>query len=66
MCSSDLYSKAGQEVSEGKIPYIDLQYEISGDEIVVKMSGEGDSFVFYRMNTDGSGIREIGRMPKEV
>ncbi len=60
------YPKAGQEVLEGTIPYIDLQYEISGDEIVVKMSGEGDFLVFYRMNTDGSGIREIGRMPKEV
>lgn len=60
------HPKAGQEVLESTIPYMGLQYEISGDEIVMEVSTESDFYLYIRMNTDGSGIREIGRMPKEV
>ena len=60
------HPKAGKEVLEITIPYMGLKYEISGDEIVMEVSTESDFYLYIRMNTDGSGIREIGRMPKEV
>lgn len=48
------------------IPYPKLDYEISGDEIVVEVSVKGEPHQFYRMNTDGSGLKNIGQMPKEL
>lgn len=48
------------------IPHPELNYEISGDEIVVEVSIKGEPHQFYRMNTDGSGLRNIGQMPKEL
>lgn len=41
-----------------------ITYEISGDEIFAEVSPEDEEFnLIYRMNTDGSECREIGRIP---
>lgn len=60
------YPKAGQGIMEDWIPYLAFIYEISGDEIVLEVYIGEEPHLFYRMNTDGSGLREIGHMPKEV
>lgn len=58
------YSKTEQEIPENGIPYLAFIYEISGDEIVVEVYiGDGQAHPFYRMNTDGSGARQIGQVP---
>ncbi|MDE6221498.1 MAG: hypothetical protein K2G51_13930 [Lachnospiraceae bacterium] len=59
------YPGAEQETMEDSLPYLSLIYEISGDEIVLEVYIGEEPHPFYRMNVDGSGIREIGRMPKE-
>ena len=39
--------------------------EISGDEIVVEVYVWESENLVYRMNTDGSGLRMIGKIPNE-
>lgn len=59
------YQDNGQEIIEDRIPYLSLIYEISGDEIVVEVYIGNKPHPIYRMNTDGSGLKKIGQMPKE-
>lgn len=58
------YPQTEQESHNSGIPYMGLIYEISGDEIVVEVYlGDGHAHPFYRMNTDGSSLRQIGQVP---
>lgn len=59
------YTDNGQELVKNRIPYLSLIYEISGDEIVAEVYIGDEPHPFYRMNTDGSGLKKIGQMPKE-
>lgn len=56
-----LYENAQTDDTKESIPYMVLSYEIGRDEIVVEVY-LGGSRLFYRMNTDGSEVREIGQM----
>lgn len=57
--------QAQQEILEGHLPYLYLKYEISGDEIVAEICIGNEPHPLYRMNTDGSGQKMIGQIPKE-
>lgn len=59
------YPGADQEIMDGWPPYLALIYEISGDEIVAEVYVGSEPHPFYRMKTDGSGVRQIGQVPKE-
>ena len=59
------YPGTEQEVLEDWIPYLALIYEISGDEIVAEVYIGDEPHPIYRMNTDGSGCKKIGQLPKE-
>lgn len=48
------------------ISYPELIYEISGDEIVIEVDIKGEPHPFFRMNTDGSGLKNIGQMPRKL
>lgn len=58
------HPEAEEEILESRIPYIALEYEISGDEIVAEVYISDKPHPFYRMKTDGSGLEKIGQMPK--
>lgn len=59
------YRYQEQGIMENRPPYLGLDYEIGGEEIVVQVHiGDGHSEPFYRMKTDGSGQEKIGQMPK--
>ena len=59
------YPGAEQEIMDYEVPYLSLVYEISGGEIVAEVYvGYGEPHPFYRMNIDGSGLRQIGQVPK--
>lgn len=53
------------EIMESWPPYVALIYEISGDEIWMEVYYGNGAHPYYRMNTDGSGLRAIGQVPKE-
>ena len=55
-----------EESVEGGIPHLELNYEISGDEIVIEVDIKGEPHPFFRMNTDGSGLKNIGQMPRKL
>lgn len=45
--------------------YLALSYEIGGDQIVAEVYIGDESHPFYRMKTDGSGVKRIGQVPGE-
>lgn len=54
-------------ILENRVPYLSLNYEISGDEIIVEVFREEDlPHLFYRLKTDGSGLEKIGEVKNEV
>ena len=53
------YPDAGQEILESTIPLLTLEYEISGDEIVIEVCRGDEPRLFYRMKTDGSERKMI-------
>lgn len=55
------YPKA-EEIPQYGAPYISLIYEISGDEIVAEVYLGDNPHPFYRMKTDGSGLKKIGQV----
>lgn len=59
------YPGADEEIMECRPPYIALIYEIGGGEIVAEVYIGDGPHPFYRMNMDGSGLRQIGQVPKE-
>lgn len=59
------YPGTEQEIVESKVPYLALIYEISGDEIIMEVYIGDEPHPVYRMNTDGSGQKKIGQIPKE-
>ena len=59
------YPKEKQEI-KGEVPYLTLNYELSGDEIFVEIYIGNEPHPFYRMKTDGSGLKMIGQMPAEL
>lgn len=50
---------------DGRLPYLALIYEISGDEIVAEVYVGNEPHPVCRMNCDGSGLRWIGQIPAE-
>ena len=58
------YPETPQDIMESRIPYLSLNYEIGGGEIVVEVYLGGEPHPFYRMKTDGSGQERIGQVPK--
>lgn len=50
------------DLTGSTVPNLYLNYEISGNEIVMQVHEGNETDPFYRMNIDGSGIREIGRL----
>lgn len=58
------YQETKQETEKRKTPYLITSYEISGDEIVVRVNVYEESQIFYRMKTDGSRQEKIGQIPK--
>lgn len=58
------YPETPQDIMESRIPYLSLNYEIGGGEIVVEVYLGGEAHPFYRMKTDGSGQERIGQVPK--
>lgn len=61
------YPGTDQPVLEERPPCLGLYYTVSGGELVATVfDGGGDgTHLVYRMNVDGSGQRQIGRIPKE-
>lgn len=59
------YPEEEQEIRENGIPYLALNYEIGGDQIVAEVYIGDEPHPFYRMKTDGSGLERIGQVPKE-
>lgn len=59
------YPGTEQEIVESRPPYLALIYEISGDEIIMEVFIGDEPHPVYRMNTDGSGQKKIGQIPKE-
>lgn len=59
------YPAAAQEVMDGYPPYLAFGYEISGGEIILEVYIGSEPHPFYRMNIDGSEVRQIGQVPKE-
>ena len=59
------YPAAAQEIMDGYPPYLAFGYEISGGEIILEVYIGSAPHPFYRMNIDGSGVRQIGQVPKE-
>lgn len=53
---------ADQEMIKGRLPYLSLMCEISGDEIVIEVYVGNQPHPVYRMNTDGSDLRLIGEI----
>ena len=45
------------------LPYIFFSCEPTGDELIVQVYLGGRPQPFYRMNLDGSNVREIGLLP---
>ena len=58
------YLKEGQEISEYRLPYLALLYEISGGDIFAEVYIGDEPHPIYRMKTDGSGVEKIGQVPK--
>lgn len=59
------YPAAAQEIIDKKPPYLAFIYEISGGEIILEVYIGSEPHPFYRMNIDGSEVRQIGQVPKE-
>ena len=59
------YPGTDGEIQENRFPYLSLIYEISGDEIVVEVYIGDEPHPVYRMNSDGSGVQQIGQIPAE-
>ncbi len=59
------YPGTEQELIESKVPYLTLSYEISGGEIIIEVYIADEPHPVYRLNTDGSGQKKIGQIPKE-
>lgn len=59
------YPKTEQEIVDSRPPYLTFINEISGGEIVVRVYIGNEPHPVYRMNTDGSGLRQIGQIPKK-
>lgn len=59
------YPEEEQEIRENRIPYLALSYEIGGDQIVAEVYIGNEPHPFYRMKTDGSGVKRIGQVPGE-
>lgn len=59
------YPEDEQEIRENGIPYLALNYEIGGEQIVAEVYIGDEPHPFYRMNIDGSGLERIGQVPKE-
>ena len=59
------YPGTEQEIVESKPPYLAFIYEISGDEIIMEVYIGDEPHPVYRMNTDGSGQKKIGQIPRE-
>lgn len=60
------YPGTEQEIVERRIPYLAFIYEISGDEIIIEVYIGDEPHPVYRLNTDGSGQKKIGQIPKEL
>lgn len=59
------YPKTERKMMENEMSSLGLYFEIGGDEIVAQVyTGGGNPTPFYRMKTDGSGLEEIGQIPK--
>lgn len=48
---------------DNQTDYMTLDYEITGDEIIVEVFG-GESYPYYRMNVDGGDRKLIGHLPR--
>ncbi len=59
------YPGTEQEILESRLPYLSLNYEISGDEIIAEVYVGSEPHPVYRMGSDGSGLRQIGQIPAE-
>ncbi len=51
------------EILDDYLEYLTLEYEITGDEIIVKVFC-GDIYPYYRMSLDGVNKKMIGSVPK--
>lgn len=60
-----LYPGANQQLLESEPPYMSLIMDISGGEVVIEVYIGSDPHPVYRMNVDGSNLRQIGQIPKE-
>lgn len=59
-----IYPGADQPVLEERPPYMSTDAKISGGEIVLEVY-IGGFYSYYRMNVDGSELREMGQFPAE-
>ena len=53
----------GETIPDTPLPYIFFSCEPTGDELIVQVYLGGRPQPFYRMNLDGSNVREIGLLP---
>ncbi|MDE7222758.1 MAG: hypothetical protein K2O34_03120, partial [Acetatifactor sp.] len=62
-----LYPGTDQQLLPAPPPYMGLMTDISGGEIVVEVyiHNDGEPHPVYRMDVDGSNLRQIGQIPKE-
>lgn len=60
-----LYPGTDQQILESKPPYMGLITDISGGEVVIEVYIGSNPHPVYRMNMDGSNLRQIGQIPKE-
>lgn len=60
-----LYPGTDQQILEDQPPYMSLITDISGGEVVIEVYIGSDPNPIYRMNVDGSSLRQIGQIPGE-
>lgn len=58
------YPGTEQEIMDDWPPYLTINYEISGDEIVAEVFIGNSPHPYYRMNLDGTGQQLIGYVAK--
>ncbi|MBS6954457.1 MAG: hypothetical protein KH230_14660 [Enterocloster asparagiformis] len=56
----------GDTISQSYMPYLSMICEITGDEIIVQVYIGGQPHPYYRMNLDGSNVRQIGFLPDDL
>ena len=60
-----LYPGTDQQILEDRPPYMSLITDISGGEAVIEVYIGSNPHPVYRMNVDGSDLRQIGQIPRE-